>query len=116
MSYTKHLSYRPTVTAPPLPMNPAVGGRFAGHVAEVSTPDVHRLMLQNVKDYGANFRTRLIWRHIVVVTEVGLQHEHHRLPTHWIMSADVLSFCSSDKSALAGIMRRTVCISVRRHF
>ena len=45
---------------------------YAGHVAEMTTPDMHRLMLQFARDYGANFRVRLGLRHIIVITEVNL--------------------------------------------
>jgi hypothetical protein len=84
----------------------------AGHVAEVSTPDIHRLMLQYVKDYGPIFRLRLIWRHTVVVTEVGRQHEHHGMMVLLAASADASSLCSLRKSASTGIVCRTVCMSL----
>ena len=33
---------------------------------------MHKLVLRWVKEYGANVRVRLAWRHIIIVTEVCL--------------------------------------------
>ena len=45
--------------------------RHAGHVVEMTTPDTHRILLDYVYTYGANFKIRLVYNHIIVVTEVG---------------------------------------------
>ena len=37
----------------------------------MTTPDTHRILLDYVYTYGANFRIRLVYNHIIVVTEVG---------------------------------------------
>ncbi len=45
--------------------------RHAGHVAEMTTHDTHKVLLSYVYQYGANFKIRLVYNHMVVITEVG---------------------------------------------
>ena len=49
--------------------------RHAGHIAEMSTPDTHKVILKYVYEHGANYLIRLAHMHSVIVTEVGCNQD-----------------------------------------